>query len=171
MKSIIALAITLLLTGVGLTLYLPAYEPDAPIDRSIPYQIDQASLKKPYAINQTLITALAPEQDNYALQLGLFGQLDQAVAKAQKYALSENPTIIKTIDRQRYFYLLLLGPFERKSEANQTLLALMQQRQIAAKLVKWPLSSKDEKDDMQADKADDGQKVAQTPAQEKESSQ
>ena len=137
MKKLVTLAITLLLAGIGLTLYLPAYEPGQAVDRAIPYQVDQDSLKTPYPMEATLLSAINPTE-NYALQLGLFGDLEQAISQARKYALSEKPTILKTKDRQRYWFLLLLGPYPTKQMAKDQMLALLKNHQIQSKLAQWP---------------------------------
>lgn len=139
LKQLTALITVLLITGISLTLYLPDYEPENAIRLAPPnYQISQESLKNPFAMNDTLLNALEQEGSRFGLRLGLFGQLQQAVDQGAKYALTDKPTIFKTTDNQRYWYLLVLGPFPDRFQANHRSLSLAQNQHISSTLMRWP---------------------------------
>lgn len=134
----------LLITGVSFTLYLPAYEPGNPVTDNRPtYHIEQPTLKKPLLMSDTLLDAFEQNTNGYGLTLGLFGQLQQAIDQGIKYGLKDNPTIVKATDRQRYWYILILGPYMSQAQANQRRLLLQQNMDISTTLIKWPLADEE----------------------------
>ncbi|WP_281557535.1 SPOR domain-containing protein [Thalassomonas sp. RHCl1] len=140
-KNITALFVILLATGTGLTLYLPQFQPGSTgVDKHIGYLINQDSLKKPLQMSATLLNP--PEQDtaDFGLRLGLFSQLAQAVGQGQKYALAQTPDIIKVSDQQRYWYLLILGPYSNQMQANLQSRQLEEKHGISTTLIRWPFS-------------------------------
>ncbi|MFT4927209.1 MAG: hypothetical protein ACI8WB_003315 [Phenylobacterium sp.] len=144
-KKIATLATVLLITGVGLTLYLPTYQPDNAITvDKISYHIDQPSLKKPLSMDDILLSPVGEDEQRYGLRLGLFGQLQQAIYLAEKTIQSKpatETTIIKATDQQRYWYMVILGPFKTPSQANQQGTLLLQKQQISTTLMRWPLAT------------------------------
>lgn len=139
------LVVLLLVAGVSLTLYLPAYQSNNRVsDNPTAYQISQSSLKKPLLMTTTLLPALSLQDSSYGLRLGLFGQLQQAINQSTKYRLADNPTIIKTTDQQRLWYLLVLGPFDSKQHASDRRLLLRQNHDISTTLINWPIKNNQE---------------------------
>jgi cell division protein FtsN len=144
LKQIIGYLLLLVAAGTGLTLYLPDYEPDNGVSTQQQfYQIDQPSLKEPLPMADTLLSATEPPGSAYGLRLGLFSQLQQAIGQGQKLALADNPTIVKLTDQQRYWYLLMLGPYDSTDIANQQRYDMARQHGISATLMKWPMKDGD----------------------------
>jgi cell division protein FtsN len=140
LKQIAGYLILLVAAGTGLTLYLPTFEPDNKVTRQqLFYQINQASLKQPLPMADTLLSATQAKDSLYGIGLGLFGQLPQAIGQGQKLALTENPSIVKLTDGNRYWYLLMIGPFESAQQANKRRFDIAQAHSMTATLIKWPL--------------------------------
>ncbi|WDE08064.1 SPOR domain-containing protein [Thalassomonas viridans] len=138
-KNLTALFVALLATGTGLTLYLPQFEPGSNgADKHIGYQINQDSLKKPLLMSATLLDPLDQDSSGFGLRLGLFSQLAQAISKGQEYSLSQIPDIIKVTDQQRYWYLLILGPYPSEAQANRESSQLEEKHGISTTLIRWP---------------------------------
>ncbi len=150
MKKLAAFAALLLLAGISLTLYLPDYQPKVAGDK-VNYQIDQDSLKTPLLMADTLLTTFEEQDTQYGLQLGLFSQLQQAITQANKMALADlsdsDPLIFKATDHQRFWYLLVLGPFDSKNQSTQQSLRLQQSNSIEAKVMRWPIAKDETSED------------------------
>lgn len=138
LKKLTALITLLVAGGIGLSLYLPDYQRQPLAPQA--YQINQASLKSPLPMADTLLGVLDQPDTLYGLQLGLFGQLQQALEQADHYALTAS-SIIKTTDGRRFWYILLLGPFDNKNEPAKYAAQLRQNRDISAKLIRWPIKT------------------------------
>lgn len=142
-KKIVGFAVVLLLSGIGLSVYLPDFEPNEGVSLNpVGYQINQPSLKQPLIMSDMLLDSISPANQVYGLQLGLYGQLPQAIAQAQQYhSLTMATTIVKATDQQRYWYLLLLGPYDSQARASSQRLQLRQKQNISATLMQWPLAT------------------------------
>ena len=141
-KKITILVVLLVVVGVSLTLYLPAYQSNNRVsDNLTTYQIDQPSLKTPLLMTDTLLPTVALQDSLYGLRLGMFGQLQQAINQGKKYRLADDPTIFKTTDEQRLWYLLVLGPYSSKEDARGQGLLLQKNHDISTTLIQWPLNN------------------------------
>ncbi|BFM48669.1 hypothetical protein [Marinomonas sp. THO17] len=139
MKKFILVLISLLLVGVMVTLYLPTLPTtNQPITPA--YQLDKESLTKPYPMASFLLITPFPKETKFALRIGLYSELSQAIDKA-KLLNASSPTdlvtIIKAIDLQREWYFLLAGPYSTPLLAEQKKQAL-QNQQISSTLSLWP---------------------------------
>ncbi len=135
LKKLTTFALLLLATGTGLSLYLPAYEPDGkPLAA---YQLAEKTLDQPVdtrsfqpsslALEEALAASAEADQaaPQYALQLRLFGTLEAAKSGAthlykRQLDLPLPLTIFKAEDPRRQWYILALGPFSNKNEAAHT---------------------------------------------------
>jgi len=134
MKKLAVIITFLLLIGVSLTVYLPAYDPSNLVsEKKQQYQINKASLKAPVLLSETSLKIQKTEDDFYGLQLGMFSRLDQAVTMAKTDSSADNTIIVKVSDKTRYWYLLIHGPFASKEMINQ------QKMNNSATLIRWPL--------------------------------
>jgi len=140
LKKLIAFVIVLFITGVALTLSLPEYE-IKPTNHTSPtnYTILQSSLRHPLSMEDFLLTASEPLNTAFALRLGLYSQLQHAIAAATEISLPIETSIIKAKDHDRQWYLLLHGMYTSMAKAEQKKLWL-QNNQISATLVKLPKS-------------------------------
>ncbi|WDE14320.1 SPOR domain-containing protein [Thalassomonas haliotis] len=142
-KNITALFVVLLAAGTGLTLYLPQFQPDSNgAGQHIHYQINQDSLKKPLLMSTTLLDPLEQQASGFGLRLGLFSQLAQAIRQGQAYSLAQIPDIVKVTDEQRYWYLLILGPYPSEDLAHQQSFQLEEKHGISTTLIRWPFAEK-----------------------------
>ena len=155
MKTIITGLLAFLLTvGVGLTLYLPSYQPSV-TDATSSYIIDLPSLKSPLLMSDTLLTTLKEEDSVYGLRLGLFGQLTQAInlgkslgnKPEEKNAFEDTAIIVKATDKQRFWYFLILGPYSSEDIANKKRMLLLQNQDLSTTIIKWPLEQATNEDE------------------------
>lgn len=140
LKSLGGFALLLLLTGIGLTIYLPEYKPQNSQSSGSPvsYRIEQSTISQPIDMNDLLLDTDNRENVSYGLQLGLFTQLKQAIQVAESTILLTPVTIIKAEDAQRSWYLLAMGPYGTQKEAETEKLKLPNNMKTSAFLVEWP---------------------------------
>lgn len=144
LSKILILIVILLMTGVALTLSLPEYKTDSPLRKNdVAYTIIQDSLTSPYLMNDLLLISPSPPDAEFALRLGLYHQLQQAITVAKTLQIPTKPYIIKAIDTHREWYIILLGPYASKSQAEQKKLWL-QKNQLSATLSMWPTTHSNE---------------------------
>jgi hypothetical protein len=140
-KKLSVLFVALLLIGVSLTLYLPAFDPSNLVTTNKQsYQINQPSLKKPLLLSETSLKIQMTEDDFYGLQLGMFSQLQQAITMGKKNNQADKLLIVKVKDKKRYWYLLIHGPYTSREATNQ------QKTNRSATLIRWPINPKEASD-------------------------
>lgn len=137
MKKLAFLITFLVFIGISLTLLLPPFGANNIVPNTKNnYQLNQASLKEPILLSETSLKIEMDENDYYGLQLGIFSQLKQAIAMAENNLLVDDSVIIKMKDNNRYWYILVNGPYPNKDTINQL------KMHSTSTLIKWPLSHK-----------------------------
>lgn len=138
MSKLLILIITLLITGVGLTLSLPDYKVES--TSRVPdavYSVVEDSLTSPFPMESFLLVTPTPLDAKFALRLGLYSQLQQATAAANELQVSARTLIVKSTDATREWYLVALGPYTSISEAERKK-QWLQKNQISSTLMLWP---------------------------------
>ena len=137
MKKLTVLITLLLLSVIALTLYLPPFEPDNLITSNEQrYILNQDSLKAPLLMSDTSISINMNDSEFYGVQLGMYSQLEQATAISEKYNLADKPTIVKVKGKKRYWYLVIIGPYNKNQAIKNS------KKSLSSTLVKWPLTQK-----------------------------
>ncbi len=148
LKNITLSIIALILSGVGLTLWLPDYDISQRPDNNpaANWQLNQSSLDSPLPVSLTRLPLQPTQEDAYAIQLGMFGELQQAINEAGKHPFAQSVTIVKIKDHSRFWYTPLVGPFTQKAAAQDALSEANSNEtsvnQATSKLpiVRWPLT-------------------------------
>lgn len=121
-------------TGVGLTLYLPAVNIPVPTQ----FSIDEQSLKSPLPGQELVLSAVTNDEQQFALQLGLYNDLQRAAKAAKQLTLNDQIDIITIQNNKQSWHALLLGPFTTSTEAHNMQLRLDNENSIRSSLVRWP---------------------------------
>jgi|GEM_PF-2464752 hypothetical protein len=130
--------LVLFLVGIGLSLLLP--KPQTSLQhpsQETNYTISQDSLFAPLPMTEFLLITPPPIDAAFTLRLGLYSQLQQAVNAAKFVKLSNKTVIVKVVDNNREWYLLLFNQYQTAEKAEQQKQALENQK-ISATLMLWP---------------------------------
>jgi len=88
-------------------------------------------------MTEFLLITPPPIDAAFTLRLGLYSQLQQAVNAAKFVKLSNKTVIVKVVDNNREWYLLLFNQYQTAEKAEQQKQALENQK-ISATLMLWP---------------------------------
>ncbi|MCW4628481.1 MULTISPECIES: hypothetical protein [Marinomonas] len=130
--------LVLLLVGIGLSLLLPKPQPSSQyLSQQTNYTISQDSLFAPLPMTEFLLITPTPNDVVFTLRLGLYSQLQQAVNAAESMDLSSKAFIVKVVDNNREWYLLLFNQHPTAEKAEQQKRVLENQK-ISATLMLLP---------------------------------
>ena len=115
MKKLSLSFILLILATIGISLLLPKLPASDKITLS--YEVNQKSLFNPIPMTHFLLVTPLPVKSKFTLRLGLYSELNFAVEAANYLKVSEQVFIVKTIDKTREWYLILLGEYETIAQA------------------------------------------------------
>ncbi len=146
--------------GTGLSLYLPApsvidpsfdsdippvYEGNELSASPTPFTIIGSSLEDPVDINllQSSSQLLGNEEVEYALQLGIYGTLNNAKAGAlafdnKKLPRPLSPVILGVKDQQRQWFIVILGPLKSQNEQLKYKQLLLENK-TSSQAILWPV--------------------------------
>lgn len=145
LKSIGVFLLTLLLSGVGLTLYLPEYSPAGTTAASfqiIENTLQQAVEADTYLASSLVFDSAADKPPPQGLQLGIFGTLLDAQGGARQLSLRALslplvPSIFKASHDSRIWYVLALGPFTNTVET-RNIESLLLDNDVRVQTIYWP---------------------------------
>ncbi len=133
-KSLLALIAIL----TGLTLAAAALlPPHTPSEKSA-YSLVQSTLKAPLPATSLQLTSQTLADSQFAVQLGLYPDLQQATTTAQQLSLPSVPSIFATEQNAHLWYTLLLGPYPDMEQAQSAQSQLATKGIAATNLVVWP---------------------------------
>ncbi|MBJ7539992.1 SPOR domain-containing protein [Marinomonas transparens] len=136
--KILILVATLLIAGIALTVSLPTFQaPSINKTQAANYLINQDSLSSPLDMKDFLLITPTPSDSTFTLRLGLYSQLQQAVTEAKAINAPSKTVIIKVTDKNREWYLVLLGQYATLSQAEQQR-RWLQNNQTSATLMLLP---------------------------------
>lgn len=144
LKGLIIFALFLLGIGTGLSLYLPGYPPViieednfSLITETLESPVDASTL-----LSSSALFGTADADQQYGLQLGLFGTLFDAERGARQWDKSQLPTapvIFKAGDKEHQWYIVSTGPLDSR-EASAKHQQLLQNSGYITQIILWPTS-------------------------------
>ena len=153
LKKLGVFALLLVASGIGLSLYLPKHLPvEQPTStfNVAGYSIDQAVDLSTIQLSSLLSSNNSDNNIQYALQLSQFESLSGATSEAELLGKKEItfpslPTIFRVTAQNRYWYILMLGPFKNRNEAILFQRQLENTHTLPSVTVLWPTNKDAEK--------------------------